>query len=119
VRRAKQICSAAGCSAIVTRGRCAKHAALHQRREVARKAEYEARRPARAVPTWHAKWREISRARLAAYPLCESCHLAPSVEVHHKVSVRADPSRGLDPTNVMAVCRPCHARIGGTYGNRR
>lgn len=34
--------------------------------------------------------------------------ITPATEVHHVVKVKHDRSRRLDPTNVLALCGPCH-----------
>jgi len=42
---------------------------------------------------------------------CERCHARPATEVHH---LRYPPWGTFDlPTNLIALCRPCHAAIHG------
>jgi len=114
----------AGCHGLVPKGvtRCPRCQGRKDERDRQRKAAYEARRPARAVPTWAAAWRKLSREQLALKPFCEVCG-AKATEVHHRVPVRVDPSRALDPSNTACLCRSCHSRItaseGGAYGNPR
>lgn len=42
--------------------------------------------------------------------MCELCGRAWSKEVHHLIPLREAPELALDPDNVQALCKPCHAR---------
>ena len=58
------------------------------------------------------QWRQMSERIRRQRPLCEDCKaigkVVPSVECHHVIAIKDDPSRRLDPSNVVAVCRACH-----------
>lgn len=52
----------------------------------------------------------LVRELLAARPVCERCHRAPSVDVH-EIQSRARGGSILDVENLAALCRPCHAWV--------
>lgn len=64
---------------------------------------------------YNAAWDKLSRRYRKAHPLCQECErngfITPATEVHHIVKVADDPSRLLDVTNLMSVCRACHEKI--------
>lgn len=79
--------------------------------------DYDSRRPSRQERGYDEAWRRCRKAFLAANPLCHDClergWYRASVEAHHVVKVRDDPSRRLDWAVLMALCKPCHsARTG-------
>lgn len=67
--------------------------------------------------------REFVSKILAKYPLCQACRVfaqndglsvfinRPSVDVHEIVR-RSQGGSIVEESNVLAVCRPCHRRIG-------
>jgi 5-methylcytosine-specific restriction enzyme A len=61
-------------------------------------------------------WRTLRRSVLWDRPLCEDCRaldpprLTPANEVHHEIPRKEDPSRALDPANLVSLCKPCHSR---------
>ena len=55
-------------------------------------------------------WQRLSRAIRRARPVCEACRNDLSAEVHHIQPWLEAPARGLDPTNLQALCRACHHR---------
>ncbi len=61
------------------------------------------------------QWRRLRAAILARFPLCQRCEAAgrvtPAEDVHHVIKVKDDRSRRLDPSNLMSVCRACHAAL--------
>jgi 5-methylcytosine-specific restriction endonuclease McrA len=59
----------------------------------------------RKRPWYEGDWRKISRARRAAHPLCEICHMRPSVQVDHIIP------RSL-AGGVRALCAECHKQHG-------
>ena len=75
--------------------------------------DYDSRRPGRQERGYDEAWRRCRAAFLAANPLCTDClerrRYRASVEAHHIVKVRDDPSRRLDWDNLMALCKPCHS----------
>ncbi len=56
----------------------------------------------------HAR-RALRRTFLVSNPACACGRKATMV--HHLVPVRVDPSRRLDPGNMVAVCYSCHQRV--------
>src|SRR5262245_10451089 len=54
-------------------------------------------------------WRQLSRARLAANPVCVDCG-GRATDADHVLSVRERPDLALDPDNVVSRCRRCHSR---------
>lgn len=63
---------------------------------------------------YDATWDAFAALWLAQHRTCQMCRLRRSAEVHHKVSVRIAPHRRLDPTNVVALCHPCHRAVTPT-----
>lgn len=62
------------------------------------------------------KWPAFRARWLADHPCCEACGRTDSLEVHHITPFHVDPSRELDPTNVVTLCEHaawnCHLMIG-------
>jgi 5-methylcytosine-specific restriction endonuclease McrA len=63
-------------------------------------------------------WRRLRDSFIAEHPRCEwpGCS-SPADEVDHVVSVRVDPSRRLDPTNLRSLCRPHHRAVTARASN--
>ena len=69
------------------------------------------------------KWREVRGEFLKENPSCAACGGTKKLEVHHVVPFHIDPSRELDTTNLMTLCRRkkygihCHLNLGhkGNY----
>jgi len=59
-------------------------------------------------------WKKTRALFRAANPLCEICATEGretlAQQVDHRVPVREDPDRALDPTNLRALCMSCHSR---------
>lgn len=92
--RASTVCSEPGCPDFVTtRSRCAKHQPTNTRWK-----------------PYNAAWRRKSAAIRKARPTCERCHVAPSTHVHHKDGLGPDGPRGLEDSNLEALCTSCHSR---------
>lgn len=74
------------------------------------------------------RWRELRLSYLRDHPLCERCvaegeargipggYITPAVDLHHRVPVelaknQAEMERlAFDPSNLQALCVPCHIR---------
>jgi len=55
-----------------------------------------------------AAWRAISEA-VRRSGVCASCgEETDELEADHIISASEAPGRWLDPTNVQALCKPCH-----------
>lgn len=58
-----------------------------------------------------AAWRRIATEAIAAADSCAYCRRADvKLTADHVVAIRSDPSRALDPSNVVACCRSCQER---------
>lgn len=74
---------------------------LDERRETADQRGYDS------------QWRKIRLLLLAQQPICARCAeqgiTTLAEDVHHIVPIRQDPSLRLAMSNLMPVCRQCHA----------
>jgi hypothetical protein len=63
-----------------------------------------------------AKWRSLRNKHLEENPRCEACGCETNVVPHHVVPVHLDPSRELDPSNLVSLCESktfnCHLFFG-------
>ena len=89
------------CQTLVQHGRCT----LHTRVDEHRKGSAYRR-------GYDRHWRWLRDYKLQLAPLCERCQrrgtTEPAREVHHIVSIEADPSRRLDLSNLESLCVQCH-----------
>ena len=59
------------------------------------------------------KWPALRREHLKKQPCCQACGSDRKPEVHHIVPVHLDPSRELDPSNLITLCdKWCHFVFG-------
>lgn len=59
------------------------------------------------------KWSKTRQQHLLENPLCANCGSQTDLEVHHIEPVHINPSRELDPTNLITLCsRYCHLAVG-------
>lgn len=59
------------------------------------------------------KWKNIREKHLSEHPSCAACGRSLKVEVHHIEPVHLQPSKELDPTNLITLCdSPCHIVFG-------
>ncbi len=70
---------------------------------------------ARNCARWFYKsksWELTSRNYRQAHPICERCHDAPAVLVHHKIHITEANMRDVNVTlnwdNLEALCQSCH-----------
>lgn len=65
-------------------------------------------------------WSKLRKQHLKDHPLCICCLGSKDLEVHHVVPFNDDPSKELDPTNLVTLCdqknKSCH-RLIGHFGN--
>jgi 5-methylcytosine-specific restriction protein A len=110
--RAMSICCEPGCSAIVPKGRCARHA---------RPAWGGANRPSPADRGYDAEYKRNRPIVLERDPVCtiqSHCMGAPSVEVDHIQPVSR--GGGNDLGNLRGACHRCnHARHSARGGQGR
>lgn len=57
-------------------------------------------------------WPTVRKHYLQGHPACEACGSRSDINVHHVVSFHTDPSKELDPTNLITLCRKHHLEIG-------
>jgi 5-methylcytosine-specific restriction protein A len=71
------------------------------------------------------EWPRVRREHLDREPACRACGGIEKLEVHHIVPFHLDPSKELDPANLVTLCESgkggvvCHLAIGhlGNYRN--
>ena len=73
------------------------------------------------------RWRDISRAWLAAHPWCVRCERRPlhvggplrkvAIQVDHVIPVRLSPEKKYEKGNLQSLCRSCHG-IKGVHERR-
>lgn len=58
-------------------------------------------------------WKRFRKSYLRANPLCVDCErenrLTPAKEVHHIIKIADDPSKRLEASNCMALCKSHHS----------
>ena len=70
-----------------------------------------------------AKWSKFRDEFLKTHPVCACCGGKVKLEVHHVIPFNVDPTRELDPENLMPLCESgkhgvnCHLFVGhlGNY----
>jgi 5-methylcytosine-specific restriction protein A len=64
------------------------------------------------------KWPAVRKRHLAQYPNCAVCGGVKRLEVHHMEPFHLNPSKELDPNNLITLCESknngvnCHLLIG-------
>ena len=59
------------------------------------------------------KWPALRKEHLKKQPCCQACGSDRKPEVHHIVPFHLDPSRELDPSNLITLCdKWCHFVFG-------
>ena len=59
------------------------------------------------------KWAEVRKQHIKSNPCCAACGSCNKPEVHHIVPVHVDPSKELDPSNLITLCdKYCHFVFG-------
>lgn len=58
------------------------------------------------------QWRSVRDAYIKNHPYCAACGTKEDLNVHHVVSFKDDPSRELDKTNLVTLCRAHHLILG-------
>jgi 5-methylcytosine-specific restriction protein A len=62
------------------------------------------------------RWKKLSGAFRRAHPVCQECNAAASDITDHRRALKTHPELALDWSNLRALCRPCHNRIGERVG---
>lgn len=110
----KRPCSHPGCPRL-THGRfCEEHAKAEAKRYEQYDRDPETRRRYGRV------WKRIRDAYVQQHPVCELCQqdgrLVPTEEVHHKTPLAEGGTHARE--NLIALCKPCHAKIHAERGDR-
>lgn len=98
-----KVCNAPGCRAISDQSKCEKHRTQRTKdsRENAAKRGYDY------------QWQKLRARFVKSHPLCEDClaqgRTTAANEAHHVEKVADAPERRLDASNLMALCKRCHA----------
>lgn len=59
------------------------------------------------------KWTQVRKQHIEDNPCCAACGSCNKPEVHHIVPVHVDPSKELDPSNLITLCdKYCHFVFG-------
>jgi hypothetical protein len=64
------------------------------------------------------QWPKVRATYLQSHPICEACGQKDHLNVHHVIPFHNDPSKELDPTNMITLCTDgpgnmnCHLVIG-------
>ncbi len=113
-RKPKRPCSFPGCPNL-TEGRFCEE---HQRMENRRYEKYD-RDPA-VRRRYGRAWKRIRDRYASRHPFCEECQrkgrLCPVEEVHHKVPLSEGGTH--EVSNLVSLCKECHARIHAERGDR-
>ena len=68
--------------------------------------------------SFNGSWQRCRRAFLRKVgKVCVCCNSKKKIEVHHKIPRNTRPDLSLDFSNLIALCKGCHLRIGhlGSY----
>lgn len=57
-------------------------------------------------------WSSVRAQHLRHHPSCAVCNKTKSVHVHHEVPFNIDPSKELEPTNLITLCAKHHLTFG-------
>ena len=110
----KRPCSYPGCPKLTNGRFCEEHA----KAEAKRYEKYD-RDPA-VGRRYGRAWKRIRDSYVQQHPVCELCQqdgrLTPTEEVHHKVPLSEGGTHAR--TNLIALCKSCHARIHAERGDR-
>ncbi|MCD8365820.1 MAG: HNH endonuclease [Clostridiales bacterium] len=115
-RKPKHPCSHPGCPELVEYGE--RYCEKHLKEENKRYEKYD-RDPA-VRRRYGRAWKRIRDSYAAAHPLCEFCLekgiYTKTEEIHHKLPLSEGGTH--DRANLIALCKPCHARIHAERGDR-
>lgn len=113
-KKPKRPCSYPGCPKLTDGRFCEEHAKLEAKRYEKYDRDPETRR------RYGRAWKRTRDSYVQQHPLCELCQkdgrLTATEEVHHKVPLSEGGTHARD--NLIALCKPCHARIHAECGDR-
>jgi hypothetical protein len=60
------------------------------------------------------QWAKLEKEFIKEHPTCAACGSSKRLNVHHKIPFSFDPSKELDPNNLITLCMDkfCHLYIG-------
>lgn len=59
------------------------------------------------------QWPKVRKKHIEKQPCCMACGSCKKPQVHHIVPVHLDPSKELDPNNLITLCgKHCHFMFG-------
>jgi hypothetical protein len=64
------------------------------------------------------RWPALRHKYIVVHPGCECCGTLKAPQVHHVIPVHKDPSKELDYSNLITLCKGgCHLKVGhgGSY----
>lgn len=111
----QHLCNHPGCKTIIDYD--VKYCEKHQTQR--NKQEYRQRRYNNGDSKYRAfyrtrAWRKLSRQTLENNPVCVVCYergiIRPAQIADHRIELKDDWSRRLDPSNIVSMCRSCHNR---------
>lgn len=113
-RKPKHPCSYPGCPELTEGRYCEEHQKLTNK-------QYERYgRDPRTRRKYGRAWKRIRDSYAAAHPLCEQClkegKYVATQEIHHKIPLAQGGTH--DRSNLIALCKECHARIHAKSGDR-
>jgi 5-methylcytosine-specific restriction enzyme A len=57
-------------------------------------------------------WPTLRAQTLKEHPTCAACGTTEHLTVHHVIPFHVDPSKELDPDNLIVLCERCHLVFG-------
>ena len=58
-------------------------------------------------------WSKVRKQHILKFPNCAACGRSKNLDVHHIIPVSVDPTKELDPDNLITLCSdPCHFVFG-------
>lgn len=97
----KRLCLHPGCGKPArSKGRCPEHA---------KRRDAQIRRAGRKIYSTK-RWAMTRRHYLSGHPFCEACCLRLATQVHHRIDL-SEGGAPYDPSNLEALCAPCHSGI--------
>lgn len=112
----KRPCAYPGCGRLAENGEqyCAEH------QKIIDKSYNQYERDPASNKRYGRSWKRIRDRYIKAHSLCEECQkqgkLTPAEEVHHILPLSRGGTNAVN--NLMALCKPCHARITVEMGDR-
>lgn len=100
-----KLCCYPGCNKLSAGYYCPTHAAKRE----AERRQNAFRYASRYADYSNPEWRKLSRQLIQEKGCCERCGGTIGLSVHHIIPVRYAPELFLDRSNLLVLCRECHA----------